>query len=87
MLQWAPLVAGLVLLGWTGTGGGDPTQPAAGQSVDIVAHLLGFVIGAALGVVAALPSMQRLLLRVPQWATGLVALLQIAVAWGFALAS
>jgi membrane associated rhomboid family serine protease len=87
MLQWAPLVAGLVLLGWTGTGGGDPTQPAAGQSVDIVAHLLGFITGAAFGVVAALPSAQRLLLRVPQWATGLVALLQIAVAWGFALGS
>jgi membrane associated rhomboid family serine protease len=87
MLQWAPLIAGLVLLGWTGTGGGDPTQPAASQSVDIVAHLLGFVTGAALGVVAALPSVQRLLLRVPQWATGLAALAQILIAWGFALRS
>ncbi len=85
--QWTPLIAGIVLLGWTGSGGGDVGQPHAGQSVDIVAHVLGFGSGAALGVLAALASVQRLLLRVPQWATGLAALAQIVIAWGFALRS
>jgi membrane associated rhomboid family serine protease len=81
LLQWAPLVAGVVLLGWTGSGGDAP------QSVDVVAHVMGFATGAALGVVAALQQVRRLLLRVPQWATGLAALAQIVIAWGFALRS
>jgi len=81
-LQWAPLVGGLMLLAWTGSGGDDNS----GQ-VDIVAHALGFVAGLLLGVMAAHPWAQRLLPRLPQWVTGLAALAQIVVAWGFALGS
>jgi membrane associated rhomboid family serine protease len=81
-LQWAPLIGGVVLLSWTGSGGGDPGQP-----VDVVAHVMGFVAGAVLGTLAAQQHVQRLLLRLPQWTTGLAALAQIAAAWGFALAS
>jgi membrane associated rhomboid family serine protease len=79
-LQWAPLVCGLVLLAWLGSGGSD-----AGAQVDVVAHALGFAAGILLGLLAARPQLQRLLRAVPQWLTGALALLQIAVAWGFAL--
>jgi len=79
-LQWAPLIGGIVLLSWTGSGGG-----ADGHPVDVVAHALGFAAGVVLGAVAAQQRIQRLLLRLPQWITGLAALAQIAAAWTFAL--
>jgi rhomboid protease GluP len=74
--RWAPLIAGVVLLGWLGT---------AGQGTDVVAHALGFVMGCLLGALAALPQADRLLARVPQWIGGLAALGSVAVAWACAL--
>src|SRR5207253_2802021 len=44
--RWGPLVAGVILLGWTGS---------AGEGTDLVAHVAGFAVGAALGALAALP--------------------------------
>lgn len=74
--RWGPLIAGVILLGWTGS---------AGEGTDVVAHLGGFVVGAVLGATAALPRGQRLLRRVPQWASGTMALAAIALAWACAL--
>jgi len=74
--RWGPLVAGVILLGWTGS---------AGEGTDVVAHLGGFVVGAVLGATAALPRGQALLRHVPQWASGSVALAAIVLAWACAL--
>jgi rhomboid protease GluP len=74
--RWGPLVAGVILLGWTGS---------AGEGTDVVAHLAGFAVGALLGATAALPNIQPLLGRVPQWLAGAAALASIAIAWGCAL--
>jgi membrane associated rhomboid family serine protease len=74
--RWAPLVAGAVLLGWFGT---------AGEGTDIVAHVLGFAFGCLLGVAAALPRIQTVLERVPQWVSGLAALAQLGIAWSCAI--
>ena len=79
--RWAPLVAGVILLGWTGSGGGE------GTDVDVVAHLAGFSVGALLGATAALPGSRSALQRVPQWLAGVVALASVAVAWSLALSS
>jgi rhomboid protease GluP len=76
--RWGPLVAGIVLLGWLGS---------AGKHTDIMAHVLGFAIGALLGSTAALPAVSRRLHRAPQWPAGLAAIAIIAMAWGLALAS
>lgn len=76
--RWAPLVAGTALLGWLGT---------AGEGTDVVAHLLGFTVGCALGAAAGLAPVARALARLPQWLSGCMALASVAVAWGFALAS
>jgi rhomboid protease GluP len=88
--RWGPLVAGLVLLSWTGSGaeavnseGGTGTGP----TVDVVAHALGFTVGAGLGAIAALPGVTRFLDRVPQRLAGLAALAPIAAAWIRALTS
>jgi len=75
-LRWAPLVAGIVLLGWLGS---------AGEQTDLIAHALGFVVGVLIGALAALPAIERALRRVPQWLAGLGALASIALAWSCAL--
>ena len=74
--RWGPLIAGVVLLGWTGS---------AGEGTDVVAHVTGFVVGAVLGATAALPRVRRQLERVPQPASGALALGSVAIAWWYAL--
>jgi membrane associated rhomboid family serine protease len=89
-LRWAPLVAGAVLLSWTGTGGESIDQPGsggAGLTVDVLAHALGFVVGLGAGAAAALQAVSRVLDRVPQWLAGLLALVPLALAWIRALGS
>jgi membrane associated rhomboid family serine protease len=76
--RWGPLIAGLILLGWTGS---------AGEQTDTVAHVGGFAMGALLGATAALGSVQRWLNRLPQWASGAAALGWLALAWVLALRS
>ncbi len=76
--RWAPLVAGTVLLGWLGT---------AGEGTDIIAHLLGFVVGCALGAAAGFVRIEKMLARIPQWLAGLAALGSVAIAWSVALRS
>jgi membrane associated rhomboid family serine protease len=89
--RWGPLVAGVILLGWTGSGGGSEEGPGGGgppaQGIDLVGHLAGFVVGLLLGAMAALPWCRRTLDRLPQWLAGAVALASIAIAWAFALHS
>jgi rhomboid protease GluP len=74
--RWGPLVAGVVLLGWTGS---------AGEGTDLVGHLSGFIVGVVLGAAVAVPRVQSQVSRVPQWLTGAAALASIALAWAFAL--
>ena len=75
-LRWGPLVAGTVLLGWTGT---------EGEHTDVFAHLAGFAIGGLLGALAALPSSRRIIEHTPQWLVGLLALGSVLGAWARAL--
>jgi rhomboid protease GluP len=89
-LRWGPLIAGVILLSWTGTGGeslDEPGSGAAGQSVDVLAHALGFAVGLGAGAVAAVAAAARVLDRVPQWLAGLLALIPLVLAWIRALSS
>ncbi len=79
MRRSAPLIAGIALLAFTGTGG---------ENTDVLAHLAGFVVGSATGALCA-----RLPLPQPQpgrsgvqWAAGIAAVALLALAWGLALA-
>lgn len=77
MRRTAPLIAGVALLAFTGTGG---------ENTDVLAHLAGFVVGSATGAVAA-----RLPLPAPgrsgvQSAAGLAAAALLVLAWALALA-
>jgi membrane associated rhomboid family serine protease len=82
-LRWGPLVAGIVLLSWTGTGGQSLEDPGGG----VVAHALGFAVGLLAGAAAALEPVSRVLNRVPQWLAGLLALVPVVVGWIRALSS
>ena len=88
-LRWGPLVAGVLLLAWTGTGGESLDDPSsgAGQSVDVLAHALGFMTGLLTGAVMSVAGISGPLNRVPQWICGVLALVPIAVSWAFALSS
>lgn len=79
--RWAPLIAGVILLGFTGSGTGAPDD-----TTDLVAHVVGFALGALAGAIASRPRVRHALERVPQWVAGGLALAAIAIAWGFALA-
>jgi membrane associated rhomboid family serine protease len=89
-LRWGPLIAGVVLLSWTGTGAESLDQPVSGnggQAVDVLAHALGFAVGLLAGAGAAFESAARMLNRVPQWLAGLLAVVPLAAAWIRALSS
>ena len=76
MQRLAPLVAGVALLAFTGTGG---------ERTDLLAHLLGFVAGVVAGfglAHARLPPPGR---AAPQWVAGALALGILATAWAAAL--
>jgi len=73
--RWAPLLAGIFLLAFTGAGG---------ENTDVLAHLTGFLAGAGAGaMLASAPQPQPAWV---QWTTGLGAGLLVAVAWAAALA-
>jgi membrane associated rhomboid family serine protease len=77
-LRWAPLIAGVVLLGWFGS---------AGEGTDLIAHAVGFVGGCLLGASVATRSVAALLEPVPQWLSGLAALATLSIAWAYALSA
>ncbi len=74
--RWAPLIAGVFLLGFTGVGG---------ENTDVLAHLTGFAMGALTGWLLARRRSSPG--TVAQWVSGLGALAVIAVAWWLALAA
>jgi membrane associated rhomboid family serine protease len=72
--RWAPLVAGVILLGITGAGG---------ERTDVLAHLTGFAMGVLAGIVHATWCVPRGPLA--QWVSGALAVAALALAWGIAL--
>jgi len=76
MRRSAPLIGGVALLAFTGTGG---------ENTDILAHLAGFVVGCGIGALCARLSMPQPGHFRVQWIAGLAALALLALAWTLAL--
>lgn len=72
--RWAPLVAGVFMLAFTGAGG---------EQTDVLAHLTGFATGAVSGFALALHG--RAPGRWAQWLTGVGALTLVGASWLLAL--
>jgi membrane associated rhomboid family serine protease len=75
--RWSPLVAGLLLLGWTGMGG---------ERTDVWAHVAGLATGMLVGAVCGFAPPGLLERRGVQGIAWLLAALIVLVAWGLALA-
>lgn len=75
--RWGPLVAGVVLLGWTGS---------QGENTDLVAHAAGFVLGTLTGALLAMPAASRLRQCTTQVIAGFAAVALLGAAWARALA-
>jgi membrane associated rhomboid family serine protease len=74
--RWAPIVGGVVLLGFLGTGG---------ARTDVPAHVAGFLSGLLLGAVYGALGDRLVLGARTQWVLGMVALATLALAWTLAL--
>lgn len=72
--RWAPLVAGVILLGFTGAGG---------ERTDVLAHLTGFAMGALAGLAHATVRVPRG--RLAQGLAGLGAAALLVTSWAVAL--
>ncbi len=76
VVRWAPLVGGVLLLGWLGT---------EGEHTDVMAHVLGFGCGIVAGLAVAQAGVARALERLPQALAGVMAVGLVVGAWGLAL--
>ena len=72
---WVPLAAGVALLVMLGT---------AGERVDLLAHLFGFLVGGVLGIIAALFVVRPPEVRV-QWMLGIASFAVVILSWIVAL--
>ncbi len=70
--RWSPLVGGVLLLAYTGTGG---------ERTDVAAHLTGFIAGLAIGWLGSWLPEATLRNRALQWSAGMAAAALVAMAW------
>ncbi len=74
--RWAPLVGGVLLLSFLGTGGGR---------TDVTAHIFGFLCGIPFGALCGRLSDGVVSTKRTQFLIGLAALAILVIAWAFAL--
>ncbi|MFQ5495591.1 MAG: rhomboid family intramembrane serine protease [Phycisphaerae bacterium] len=77
-IRWAPVIAGVILLSYLGTGG---------LRTDVGAHVAGFLSGALLGALLGTPGGRFASGAGAQWVLGLGALAILTLAWALALSS
>lgn len=76
MRNASPLLAGVALLAFTGTGG---------ENTDILAHFVGFAVGALIGALCARLPMPPPGRPAIQWAAGLASVAILTLSWVLAL--
>jgi membrane associated rhomboid family serine protease len=82
--RWAPLIAGIAVLGMFGAGAQDPEAPAA-DPTNVLSHLLGFIAGATCGVLVATRRGARMLEAIPAWLAASITPAAVLLAWTLAL--
>jgi membrane associated rhomboid family serine protease len=83
--RWSPVVAGIGLLAIFGSGGADPSQGVLPTTVDVLGHLLGFLMGIAGGWGIARLGLMHRARHAVQIVLGASALLVVSLAWLLAL--
>jgi len=74
--RWSPLVAGILLLAWTGMGG---------ERTDVLAHVTGLLAGLAVGALAGFVPPKALEGRAVQVGAAALTVIALVVAWAVAL--
>ncbi len=82
--DWAPMVAGIALLGMFGAGGQDPEAPLT-DPVNVLSHALGFAMGGLLGLAVATTRGARWLQAIPAALAAFITPAALLVAWALAL--
>lgn len=87
--RWAPLIMGVGLLGWLGTGGASIDDPGALdgtlQKVDVMAHVFGFAVGALGGFVLGGARRSLRLRPRTQFLVTISTVVVVVVAWALAI--
>lgn len=87
--RWVPLVMGLGLLAWLGTGGASIDDPKAFdvalEKVDVMAHVFGFAVGAIAGLALGLRKQPVRFRPVGQALLTISAFVALCAAWMLAL--
>lgn len=93
LARWAPLVAGIAMLGFFGAGS---SVPVAGMpqpqllpfeepvSTNVLSHLLGFLCGVGAGAIAAGVRGARMLAALPGWVVVTATVVPLLLAWSLA---
>ena len=90
LARWGPLVAGVAMLGFFGAGSNVPVAglPAPdllpfeeSGSTNVLAHLLGFACGVAMGALAASARGKQWVHAVPHWLAACVPLAVVLLSW------
>jgi rhomboid protease GluP len=81
--RWGPLLAGVMLLGLIGSGAS--TLEDGERNTDVLAHLTGFICGAALGAIFGRASTAALSNQRLQTVSAVTAVAAIAAAWWLAM--
>jgi membrane associated rhomboid family serine protease len=84
--DWAPLIAGVALLGMFGAGAQDP-QSAVSDSTNVLSHALGFLIVVLLGFAVATRRGEHWLEAIPWWLAASATPAALLLAWFLALHS
>jgi membrane associated rhomboid family serine protease len=87
--RWVPLIMGVGLLAWLGTGGASIDDPkaldAAMEKVDVMAHVFGFAVGAVAGILLGLRKQPVRLEPLGQALLTISAFVALCAAWVLAL--
>lgn len=83
--RWAPLIAGIAMLGFFGGGGSEDPEGGITDPTNVLSHALGFAAGVLFGALAASARGAALLRAVPAWIAACGALGAIVLAWAVAL--
>jgi membrane associated rhomboid family serine protease len=84
MKRWAPLIAGVTMLGFFGAGGQDPEGGLA-DPTNVLSHALGFAVGVGFGAAVATRRGAAWLAAIPAWLATTVCLGLLAISWTLAL--
>lgn len=83
--RWAPLIAGVTMLGFFGAGGQDPESGGIADPTNVLSHALGFIAGVALGAGVASRRGAAWLAAIPAWLAAGLSMVTIGISWALAV--